>query len=319
MPSEYPIYTGPWINHSHGIWLGATITLKTRDSAFLIAFLTIVVTIAGKSVWKIVSFITHQRRATNQPHDAIFYQQQAILKNSDSPLGAAWKLFRTSFAWRGHVRTRWWQFWRSRSLFLISLAIILATTFAIASIFSSQVTRAAGTGTGVLINGVNCGDWSFESSQKGNSSGRVKKLTESVTAAHYADVCYGSGDPSCNGYVKPEIIWNTDQNATCPFGNDACLLSSTAAYEMDTGPMDSHAVFGLNAPLTDRITLRKKATCAPLDLEPYMQVSNQTVGDGASVDEYLEFLLGPITEYDPYSTTRYDTHARYVGLGYDFR
>jgi len=320
MPSESSIYTGPWINHSRNIWLGATITLNDRDSAFLIALLTLVVTTAGQSFWRIVCFVTHQIRTASHPHDAIFHQQQAILKNQESPLSAAWKLSRTSFTWRRHERTRWWQFWRSRSLFLVLLAIILAGAFAVASIFSSQVTKAAG--TEVLINSPDCGDWEFNASDPlSQASWGVKKLNESIAAASYASTCYGSGsNAECNTYVAPEISWKTNQNASCPFGNSTCLFGRTAAYEMDTGLLDSHEILGLDASHSDRVSVRKVATCAPVGLKQYMEIKNVTVDGfyGPMLDVYLQYFLGPIIDTGANWTYQYNTHASLVDFGYDF-
>jgi hypothetical protein len=226
---------------------------------------------------------------------------------------------RTSFTWRRHERTRWWQFWRSRSLFLELLAIILACAFAVASFFSSQVTKAAG--TEVLINSPDCGDWSFNSSDPASqASWGVKKLNESIAAASYASTCYSSGsNPKCNSYVLPEIPWKTNQNASCPFGNSTCLLSRTAAYEMDTGLLDSHDILELDASPSDRISVRKVATCAPLGLKQYLQIKNETVDgpNGPMLDAYLQFFLGPIVGVSVNWTFQYNTHASLVGLGYD--
>jgi NhaP-type Na+/H+ or K+/H+ antiporter len=94
MSSSAYVFEGLWIDHSHNIFLGATITLKDRDAAFLLALLALVVAAAGRSFWTIFSYIAHQSRCTDNPQDAQFYQQQAILKNSASPLGAAWKFAR---------------------------------------------------------------------------------------------------------------------------------------------------------------------------------------------------------------------------------
>jgi hypothetical protein len=149
MSSSAYVFEGPWINHSHNIFIGATITLKDRDAAFLLALLALVVAAAGRSFWTIFSYIAHQSRCTDSPQDAQFYQQQAILKNSASSLGAAWKFARISFSWRKHERSR-----GSSTIIFIPIALFLAIAFGVASIFSSQVTKDAG--LEVLINSPNC-------------------------------------------------------------------------------------------------------------------------------------------------------------------
>jgi len=89
--STAAIFTGPWVNHSHGLLIGATLTLKTRDAGFLLAVLVVVVGATGRAFWFIASYVLHQLRCNEDSHDALFYQQQAILKNSAGSLGAAWK------------------------------------------------------------------------------------------------------------------------------------------------------------------------------------------------------------------------------------
>lgn len=205
MASTSQIYTGLWINHSRGALLGATLTLTDRDAAFVLALLAVVVTTAGHSFWKILSYIYHQIRSNRGPKDAIFYQQQAVLKNSGSALDAVWKFSQVSFAWRKH--SKWWQFGRSHNLFFIVLGLFIAAVFAVASIFSSQVTKSAG--NEVLINSPNCGFWGFnDSSSNLLFQWDLKTLNESITSANYANTCYGTGNsnsPLCNTYIVPEV------------------------------------------------------------------------------------------------------------------
>jgi hypothetical protein len=210
MASTTEIYTGLWINHSKSTFLGATLTLTDRDAAFLLALLAVVVTTAGHSFWRILSYTTHQIRSSRGPNDAIFYQQQAVLKNSGSALGAAWNFIRVSFAWRKH--SKWWQFGRSHNLLFIVVGSSIAAVFAVASIFSSQVTKSAG--TEVLIHSPNCGFWQFNTtSNDATNSGLVfqwdlKTLNETITSANYANACYGTGNTKtaqCSTYMVPEV------------------------------------------------------------------------------------------------------------------
>ena len=97
------VYTGPWINWSHGLVLGSTITLNQQDGALLTAFLGIFVTTAGAACWKIMSFALHQHRSLKFYQDGIHHQQQAILCNTDSPSAASFELAHVAWSWR--VRT----------------------------------------------------------------------------------------------------------------------------------------------------------------------------------------------------------------------
>ncbi|KAF8855323.1 hypothetical protein BDZ45DRAFT_506545 [Acephala macrosclerotiorum] len=317
MSSNTSIYTGPWINHSRNTILGATITLTTKDGGYLQAFLVLLITTAGGAFWRITSYLIHQIRAKSGPHDALHYQQQAVLKNSDSALGAAWTFTRVSFAWRRHVRTRWWQFWRSRTVYLIAFALIIAAAFGAASIFSSQVTKAAG--TEVLIDGANCGFWTFGASVV--TGWELKSLNDSISAASYARQCYDTKntDPlQCNTYNVPQLPWTTNQNASCPFESHTCLLGPTSAYQMDTGALDSHDILGIDAKPSERVTLRKVATCTPIRAQPYAVLANQTVAGGEMTDEYIQLNMG--TAFPGFNWTyEYNTHSYYVNEGYDLQ
>lgn len=94
------VHTGPWINWSHGIVLGSTITLSERNGELLTAFLAMFVTAAGAASWKIMSFALHQHRSPRDPQDGVHHQQQAILRNTDSPFGASLELAKLFWYWR---------------------------------------------------------------------------------------------------------------------------------------------------------------------------------------------------------------------------
>lgn len=53
------IYRGPWINWSHGLIAGATVTLGEREGGLLTAFIATFVTIVGAELWKIICYISH--------------------------------------------------------------------------------------------------------------------------------------------------------------------------------------------------------------------------------------------------------------------
>jgi hypothetical protein len=76
----------------------------------------------------------------------------------------------------------------------------------------------------------------------------------------------------------PEIRWHTDRKADCPFAAEACYNLSTP-ISMNTGYLDSHEIFGLNAVLEERVAVRKKTTCLPLRLRNWVDTVNTTLGD----------------------------------------
>lgn len=113
------VHTGPWINWSHGIVLGSTITLSQRDGELLTAFLGIFVTAAGAACWKLMSFALHQHRSPRDLQDGFHHQQQTILRNTGGGIGASFELVRVGWAWRKHARGPF-----MRTLPLAALALV---------------------------------------------------------------------------------------------------------------------------------------------------------------------------------------------------
>jgi len=82
------------------------------------------------------------------------------------------------------------------------------------------------------------------------------------------------------------LPYSIDTQQDCPFsGRTACLgVNYTVVNEamaMDTGELDSHVDFGINAPSGDRITFRKRVTCSPIQggqliSDPVVQTINLT-------------------------------------------
>ena len=307
------IYIGPWINWSHGVIRGATLTLSSRDGGLLTAFLGIFVTGAGASVWRILSYLIHQLRTSSEFEDGFHHQQQLILRNTGSSVGAAWQFFQMVFYW--------WKCARRpllRALPLTMLALCNLLLFAVAGVFSSEVTKSAGNQT--LIRSPNCGTWALNGtgSQLELFAYTSKVLNDTITAASYARACYGNTQNvlQCDQYAQQQIKWTTNQNASCPFASGTCILGDTAAYEMDTGPVDSHDVLGINAPQDERITYRKVTTCAPIHTTGYVEFWNNTnVGEVTYDDTFQQFFFGPIVDVSNY-TYEYNEHTHYDNIGY---
>jgi len=136
MASEHEsVFLGIWTNWSHGSVAGLTLTTTLQNGGLLIAFLALFVTFTGTCFWSIVSFIIHQKMSRRAPQSAVYHQQQAILRNSDTSTAALWRLSRMSWTWRKVVP--------SDLLKTVSLPLImsLATFFAFttAGVFSSRV------------------------------------------------------------------------------------------------------------------------------------------------------------------------------------
>lgn len=305
--SASSMYTGFWINWSHGATLGATITLNQRDGGLLTAFLAIFVSAAGASWWKITSYAIHQCRASQDYNDALHHQQQAILCNTESPAGALWDFCQLTWYWRHHaIRSL------SRSLPLGLLALLNIATFGFAGIFSSDVTKAAGNET--LIRSPHCG---YLAVANGNVSFQTPAaassldLNDTLAASTYTRACYGNTENAlgCNQYVRQQLHWTSNQNATCPFSPDLCIYGSTAAYEMDTGLIDTHEHLGINAAQSNRIQYRKVTTCSPIHTRGYVTAFNDTDPTHLAYRNILlQYNYGPVVNISNF-TYSYDTHS----------
>lgn len=312
-------YFGLWINWSHGMIRGSTLTLSSRDGSLLTAFLALFVAVAGSALWRIVAFLFHQLGARRGRKDGMHHQQQVILRNTGSPGSALWQFTQLVYYWWQPAERPVW-----RSLPFLVLALLSLAVLSVTSLFSSQITRASGAETLIISN--NCGFWvpDVDSVEQSNRAFAHKTLRDSTSAASYAQACYGSNPDTlqCNQYVQRQIKWTANQNATCPFGSGICMISDTAAYEMDSGLIDSHVHLGINTPKKNRITYRKRTTCAALNKDDYFTTKNATetttpeggfFGQPGDVINFYNFGSFEGLNY----TFFYNTHAAIDGHGYD--
>ena len=164
--------------------------------------------------------------------------------------------------------------WRSRaknptrrSLPITLVVLAHSITFLIAAILSS--TAYTSQGDEVLVSSPHCGLIDFNSP---NLSAVLDILgayeTESISdSASYARSCYSSGGTGrtwqdCSTFAAPRLPV-TQSNVSCPFQEGTCTAPS---IQLDTGLMDSNLFFGMNAPLRNRVKLRKVTTCAPIEV-----------------------------------------------------
>jgi hypothetical protein len=319
------IYTGPWIYWSRGKILGATITLSTIQAGFLLSGITFLVGLTGNAAWGISKYIFHQLSSSHDPKHAKFRQQQAILKNSGTATNSAWKFLTQTWAWRKHKKTRTW---RLHTLGLLSAAVFISIGFGVASIFCSRVL-----GSGIdyfLVQSPSCGAWLFDTSnaetkQNLSTQWQSKMLSDNSNAANYARTCYNTtnlGGGQCRAFPVSQIEWSTNLNASCPFKNGTCAFSDTAAYQMDTGYLDSHEVLGINAKPDERIAVRKVATCAPISAQPYMKDANVTLGPPGeeTINPFIRFEMGALLNETANNTTfEYNLLSRYCQIGPDLQ
>lgn len=314
--SNSVVHIGTWINWSQGRIIGSTITLSERNGGLLTAFLATFVATAGVACWTILTYALHQSRAKQEKSSTIHQQQQVTLRNSGTPGAAAWQFIQLIWYWRKHTAKP-----LARTLPLLLVAILNIVFFAVASIFSSEVTRAAG--NEVLVRSPNCGLLLLKDSgstpQRSLSDFNKLETNDTSKAATYAQACYGeTPDPlQCSQYAQRSIPWKSNQNSSCPFSSDLCLLGQNTAYQMDTGPLDSHQALGINAPKGDRVHYRKVTTCSPIRAKNNFEAYNDTDPDHIAYgDTLVDYLFGGGEDGKNY-TFQYNTHSLVDQNGYE--
>lgn len=294
--SSYDIYTGVWVDWSHGTVFGATLTTTSTHGGLLIAFLSLFVTIVGTSFWRMSCFALHYFYSTEAPRDALYHQRQAILRNAANTTTGITSLFLVFNAWR-NSRSRDQsqpsvQYYR-RILPLLAFSCLTLAAFAVASTFSSRISTI--TGNAVLLSGHNCGMPNFDPSTTEAKDyltvyePYVSRLATSN--ANYAQQCYPPlpNTQSCNIFVRSNLNLKVFRNATCPFPGDICK-SQDANLLLDTGFLDRHYDLGLNAPSGQRFQFRTVLRSAPLKTDGFkIKVASSSTNSSTS---YVRYYFG---------------------------
>ncbi|KAF2192030.1 hypothetical protein K469DRAFT_696089 [Zopfia rhizophila CBS 207.26] len=302
MSADVHTYTGLWINWSQGKIKGATLTISQQSGGLLAAFLALYVAFAGGMFWRAISFIIHQAKTTkpDDTRDALHHQRQVILRNSGN-VATAWALL--TFPLQRKLNRRA-SFLRCLPYALLALFCFLG--FGLAGIFSSRISKVAGTLN--LVFGPYCGLWNIDPQSEISLS---KYLADTYEAANYVRQCYGndnvSSSSSCRAYVRPSLPYATNANAPCPFGSEIC---NAPAFQMDTGLLDSHFDFGINAPPRDRVQFRRVATCVPLRRVPSSLANDSQVG------QTLLINAGPVPGAGTNYTFLYIIRSQHDMIGY---
>src|SRR5438034_5572139 len=117
-------FIGVWINRSKTTVNAPTLTLTTQGGVYLSSFLAMFIRVAGGSAWNICRFLLHQYRSTSQQRDALYHQQQAILRNSPAPVDTVWDFTRLFWSWRNSGNRV-----RRRSMPIIFLGVLELALF----------------------------------------------------------------------------------------------------------------------------------------------------------------------------------------------
>lgn len=310
-----PVYHGFWIDWSYGPIRGATLTVSLRDGSLISAFFVLFVSVATTRLWRVLSFIIHQTRVSHHSRDGLFYQQQLIFRNTTSPTEAAWAFASMIKYWRSRA-TR--SFRRSIPWAALAFFCIIASTAN--GILSSQLIGPAGNTT--LVDSPNCGVWYYRDDYANKVfEDRTGSMESILRSATYARSCYTDSQPqnqqTCKTYVVPRISYLHEANAQCPFAGEVCLSSDNAAYQMDTGSVDSHVALGINTPGKDRLTYRRMTSCSPLTTHGFVTV---TADSNSTEEAVVQCNYGRISRQGPGNTTwEFQTGPWRAEIGYQLR
>lgn len=297
---KYGVYLGIWTNWSRGRVLGATLTLSREDGNYVLAFTAFFIGLVSTRFWRILCFILHNSFSTSTPRDALYHQQQAILRNSDSADAGLLVFSQLAWAWRKTAKRAF-----VRVLPLIATAALSTVVFTIAGGFSSSI--STGVGNDVLLDGSNCALVNTGYPDLGAASIIQQYVSRRASnAANYAQQCYStntSGMLNCGTFVKARIPSSVDYQTPCPFATGLC--QSDANIRLDTGYIDSHEHLGLNAPPDERVMFRTVLQCAPLVTEGY------TNNISTSGENYTAYYYGPDTSGNNYTYKTSTLDAQY--------
>lgn len=280
---EDSVYTGAWINWSRGRIGGATITLTRQEGQILTASLALFVTIAGTSFFRLICFALHWVSSSEAPQDGIYHQTQAVLRNATTSATGLRNFLLVAWAWRTHRRQV-----LSRLVPMIAIAALIASAFSIASIFVSRVSTS--TGDDVLLKGSNCRPYFVQPLPLNLTSLSSSYWSQQGAASlNYARYCYNGNvlKQNCKTYIKDRLQYSKRLNVSCPFSNGMCLHNASV-IQLDTGYLDSHNDFGINAAPDDRFAYRSVATCAPLKRDGYVR-TQPIPGNEENVESFYFF------------------------------
>jgi hypothetical protein len=290
--SNYTIHTGFWFDHSHSLLLGATVTLPIQWGNRLVSALTVAVTISGSCFWIIAAFVLHQAIVKKSTADILGLQHQVILRNLGSPLGSLWELTKSWLAWRKRTFPR--RILR-RSLVLMIPTSLIWLSFIIASIFVSEVASKSYTEIQVLLEPNQCGyvDYHFIDIPDFLTGYGDKLQLDTLNGRAYATLWYSNSSSalaSSSLFPQTRLPYSTKVNTSCPVNPDYCFPEPSTGFTMETPLLDSHTMFGINAPPENRVQYQKNVTCAV--------VAGEVAQEQDFNNTLARYFFGPIGDFN---------------------
>ena len=265
------IFVGAWIDHSQGSIWGWYWTVDKLSGQVLTAALPIFVTLVAARSWRLVAYGVHQFGDHSHGRSGFHRSQEIILRNSSTDIGALLQLIHLSWAW-GKVQETTLCIFRGSPVILI--AIIHSATAVMLALLVSQV--AVGNIARAKSQSATCGSWAVVSPNSGchgnisecmpwQRSGGMRIAALNLQAQQYVESCYdksnSSSGPECDKFVTHKILFERENNASCPFNSSMCTEGPTGAFKMDTGRFSSSQL-GYNG--KEGLDIRRVTTCSPV-------------------------------------------------------
>ena len=228
---------------------------------------------------------------------------------------------------------------------IAGLAILHYTFFVVAGTFSNKLVNPSSNRLGdqssaVLSRSPLCGVWNpdYYDVVAGGSIASLEdvdfyqrylaKIDHNVQLSlEYAQECYRPNSTyyatsKCDSLPTRNLEFDRKKyNESCPFGPNIC--HDDRVIVLDTQVIDSHRHLGINAPKGDRLTYRRRTTCAVLNDTGHVIESNQSTSEamaqafyGSSISQGTEYTYSfsnyssLYTEFTPQSTIPYQVNTQ---------
>ncbi|KXX78380.1 hypothetical protein MMYC01_206024 [Madurella mycetomatis] len=303
------IATGLWFDYSKPSVLAPTLTLSVSAGYLAVSGLTLLVTLAGASFWNITAFLLHHWKTKETTTNVIDLQHRVILRNSTGALRTIVEILKVHQAWSKKPR----QCLLLKTCTVAVPALLVAAGFAVAGLFTSAVANKTYGPVAARIQPSSCGYWSFDATTEGTASMTAKIVNDTIQARNYAASFYAnsSSSPARPVFIRTTLPYTTTGSAPCPIpAAERCILGPNRAFRATSELLDSHNMFGINAPVRDRVQLQLSLTCSPVRAIDLAAVIN------GSESLTVHYFLGPVGDQSSYTYRYNSAMANNTGLGY---
>ncbi|KAF1974302.1 hypothetical protein BU23DRAFT_637787 [Bimuria novae-zelandiae CBS 107.79] len=244
---------GFWVNNKQGSPVGSTTTTDSQTGAIIVALLAILSSMATTQLWSLVTFVSHQSRAHGAPADALFHQQQALLRASPPTTSFLLDWMKLYWAWRNRAPRVLY-----RCAIHLGLGLVFAVLAIVAGFYSSYV--LTNVNIPVLVKSSLCGSLNIKPSVNGFSFAYLDDLdsyTDTVEARSvpFARECFQNTTQiplRCKAFLQPRIDLNP-RREDCPFDRSMCINLEHPAVSIDSGLVNTNDYFGWNMKARDSI------------------------------------------------------------------